>query len=47
MQGLRRSGTKSSPTLRWREPDSNLESLSEIVPLAPGQMIGNSRGWCR
>jgi hypothetical protein len=23
MQGLRRSGTKSSPTLRWRELDSN------------------------
>ena len=23
-------------TLRWREADSNCESLSEIVPLAPG-----------
>ncbi len=30
-------------TLRWREADSNFESLSESVPLAPGQMIGKSR----
>jgi hypothetical protein len=29
MQGLRRSGTKSSPTLRWRETDSNLGSPQE------------------
>ena len=33
----------SYQTLRWREADSNFESLSEIVPLAPGQMIGKSR----
>jgi hypothetical protein len=37
------SGTESLLTLRWREADSNFESLSEIVPLAPGQMIGKSR----
>ena len=44
---FRRANCGSHLTHRWREPDSNLESLSEIVPLAPGQMIGNSRGWCR
>ena len=33
----------SQLTRRWREADSNCESLSEIVPLAPGQMIGKSR----
>ena len=33
----------SHKTPRWREADSNCESLSEIVPLAPGQMIGKSR----
>jgi hypothetical protein len=38
-----RRGTESLQTLRWREADSNCESLSEIVPLAPGQMIGKSR----
>ena len=27
----------------WREADLNFESLSESVPLAPGQMIGKSR----
>jgi hypothetical protein len=37
-------------TLRWREMDSNFESLSEIAPLAPGQMIGKhplmpARSW--
>jgi hypothetical protein len=30
MQGLRRSGTKISPTLRWREMDSNSRSLKSI-----------------
>ena len=36
-------GPKVRRTLCWREADSNFKSLSESVPLAPGQMIGKSR----
>jgi hypothetical protein len=40
---LAAEGPMVCTTRRWREADSNCESLSEIVPLAPGQMIGKSR----
>ena len=39
MQGLHRSGTKSSPTLRWREMDSNYWSRHGETPLGRAHVV--------
>jgi hypothetical protein len=39
---LRRSGTESSLTLRWREKDSNPRSLYEKGLVAPFDRLGKT-----
>jgi hypothetical protein len=45
--GLRRLGTKSSQTLRWREPDSKFQYRAKSTRLASSEMSWRSFGTYR